>query len=158
MQTELGAGWSQPSPVQYSVGSVSRCHCVTLTRKIVHLLAIIETDSELYLQEPCESRPCVNIALRYQPTPTFIPGSRLHTKQTRAKVKLIGKYYLSLSLSLCPRLSIQSILRRLILTDRECEVVVEDPGVLVDVLVVDILTLVHLMVVVWLLYLWYEVI
>ena len=47
---------------------------------------------------------------------------------------------------------------RLLLTDREGEVLVEDPGVLVDVLVVDILTLLHFGVVVWLLHLWYEVI
>ena len=46
----------------------------------------------------------------------------------------------------------------LLLTDRECEVVVEDPGVLVDVLVVDILTLLRLRVLVMLLHLWYEVI
>ena len=63
---------------------------------------------------------------------------------------IIGKYYLSHTFN--TRIFIST------LTDRDCEVLVEDPGVLVDVLVVDILTLVHLMVVVWFLHLWYEVI
>ena len=46
----------------------------------------------------------------------------------------------------------------LTLTDRDCKVLIEDPGVLVDVLMVDILTLLRLRVLVMLLHLWYEVI